>query len=62
MSRELALFKYLNDNPDLTLSQIAFIKDALKYHEKIFGKIEDDYINEVECAVALYIDHLNCMK
>lgn len=58
MSRELALFKYLNDNPDLTLSEIAFIKEALKWYESIFGKLEDDYISEVESAIELYLDHL----
>lgn len=54
MIRQLALAKYLKSHEDLTINEIKFIKDALKYYEEQYGELDDDYELEVNCAIEVY--------
>lgn len=54
MTRQLALAHYIKAHKDLTIEQIKFIKNALKYYEEQYGDLDDDYELEVNCAIEVY--------
>lgn len=58
MERQLALAMFIKSHKDLTIEQIKFIKEALKFYEDKFGELDDDYELEVKCAIEIYCDHI----
>ena len=58
MSRQLILAKYIKSHQDLTIEQIKFIKEALKFYEDKFGELDDDYELEVKCAIETYCNYI----
>ena len=58
MSRQLILAKYIKSHQDLTIEQIKFIKEALKFYEDKFGELDDDYNLEILCAIETYCNHI----
>ena len=59
MTRQKVLAHYVKDHEDLTIAEIGFIKQALLYYETVYGELDDDYELEVNCAVEIYLDHIN---
>ncbi len=59
MTRQQTLAQYIRAHEDLTIEQIQFIKDALLVYETLYGELDDDYELEVNCAIEVYINHLN---
>lgn len=59
MTRQNILLHYLVDHEDLTIGEIAFIKEALLYSEVKLGELTDNYEQEVNVAVEIYLNYIN---